>query len=111
MTVSEIIEPLGLRIAAGSDALCKEVSGCYIGDLLSWVMSHAQCGDAWITVMGNINAIAVASLTECACIILADSATLDDDAREKADSIGVAVLSSDRPAYDIAVGLSRLIKA
>ena len=45
----------------------------YAGDLLSWVMSHATAGDAWVTIMSNINVAAVASLTEVACVIFAAS--------------------------------------
>lgn len=33
----------------------REITGVYIGDLLSWVMGRAQSGDAWITIMSNAN--------------------------------------------------------
>jgi hypothetical protein len=42
----------------------KEITGGYTGDLLSWVMGRASCGNAWITIMSNINIIAVASLLD-----------------------------------------------
>ena len=66
MTVEE------LSNACGFEPLCmphpeREVSGCYIGDLLSWVMGRAQEDNAWITIMSNINVIAVASLADTAC--------------------------------------------
>ena len=35
------------------------------------------------SVMGNINAIAVAALSDAACIILTDAAALDEEAKEK----------------------------
>lgn len=31
----------------------REVTGGYVGDLLSWVMGRAQAGNAWITIMSN----------------------------------------------------------
>ena len=46
-------------------------------------MSRVQAGDVWLTVMGNINAIAVAALSDAACIILTDAAALDEEAKEK----------------------------
>ena len=33
----------------------REISGVYIGDLLSWVMGRAKADNAWITIMSNIN--------------------------------------------------------
>ncbi len=109
MTVQEMAQRLSLKQLAGKDGMEKEVAGCYIGDLLSWVMGRAQEGDAWITVMGNLNAIGVAVLTDAACIILAENAWLDDDARQKADQQGVAVLGSEQNSYQLALALSRLL--
>ena len=87
----------------------REVTGCYIGDLLSWVMSRVREGDAWLTVMGNINAIAVAVLTDAACIILTENAELDGEAAEKADLNNVAVLQSEENSYNLALKLSALL--
>ena len=88
MTVQQLKEALSLKLLAGEEGLSQEVSGCYIGDLLSWVMGRAKAGDAWLTVMGNISALAVASLADTACIILTENAWLDEDAKRKADQQG-----------------------
>ena len=108
MTVKELSEKLCLEILAQGD-LEREVTGCYSGDLLSWVMSKAQPGDVWLTVMGNINAVAVAVLTDCACIILTENAALDDVAQMKAVLQGVTFLRSDRNAYELSVAISKLL--
>ena len=85
MTVKKLQEVLSLQILCNENtANEKEVSGCYCGDLLSWVMSRASEGDAWLTVMGNINSIGVAVLTDVACIVLTENAPLDDNAKQKA---------------------------
>ena len=94
MTVQQLKEALSLKLLAGEEGLSQEVSGCYIGDLLSWVMGRAKAGDAWLTVMGNISALAVASLADTACIILTENAWLDEDAKRKADQQGICVLLS-----------------
>ena len=49
----------------------REINGAYIGDLLSWVMGKAESGNVWITIMYNINVIAVATLADVSCIVLA----------------------------------------
>ena len=62
MTVGDIKEKLGLKaLCENEDSLSREVTGGYCGDLLSWVMSRAKAGDAWMTVMGNVNSIGVAA--------------------------------------------------
>lgn len=109
MTVQNLKEKLDLRILAEGD-LSLPVTGCYCGDLLSWVMSRAQEGDAWLTVMGNINAIGVAALTEAACIILVDNAPLDADALKKAAENGITVLQTEKDAFSIAVWINRLLE-
>ncbi len=110
MTVGELKTALELKVLCESDeALSREVSGGYCGDLLSWVMSRARSGDAWMTVMGNINSIGVAALADISCIILTDSAALDDDAKMRAEQNGVAIFQTEKNSYETAVALSKLI--
>ena len=108
MTVKELAEKLNLTLLTQGDE-DKQISGCYSGDLLSWVMSKAQPGDVWITVMGNVNAVAVAVLTDCACIILTENAPLDETAKIKAEIQGVTFLKSDKNAYELSVAISQLL--
>ena len=61
MNVKEFAEKLDLKVLVEGDTE-REITGCYIGDLLSWVMGRAPEDSAWLTVMGNINSIAVATL-------------------------------------------------
>ena len=108
MTVKELAEKLNLTLLTQGDE-DKQISGCYSGDLLSWVMSKAQPGDVWLTVMGNVNAVAVAVLTDCACIILTENAPLDETAKIKAEIQGVTFLKSDKNAYELSVAISQLL--
>ena len=87
----------------------REITGVYIGDLLSWVMGRAQADAAWVTIMSNINVVAVASLADTACVILAEGVTLEDAVKETAQAKGVNVLASPLPAYDIACRLHSLL--
>ena len=108
MKIKELVEKLSLKVLTPYDE-DREVTGCYSGDLLSWVMSRAKEGDAWLTVMGNINAVAVAVLMDCACIILTENASLDELAETKAELQGVCFLQSEKNAYELSVEISKLI--
>lgn len=108
MTVEQLAENLQLQTLVAGDG-SREVTGGYCGDLLSWVMGRAQAGDAWFTVMGNVNAVAVAVLADTACIVLAEDSPLDEDARARAEAQGVAVLRSSRTIFELAAALARLL--
>jgi hypothetical protein len=107
MTVKDLCEKLTLTALVEGDP-DRVVEGCYIGDLLSWVMGRAQENNAWITVMGNVNAIAVAKLADLSCIILCEESHLDEEAKKQASQNGIAVLAAEDPAYELAVKFSNL---
>ncbi len=109
MNVKEVIEKLNLNILVEGDC-DREITDCYIGDLLSWVMGRAPENCAWLTVMGNINAIAVATLADVSCIILVENASLDNDAKAKAEIMGVTILSTEENAYHLATKIYELLK-
>lgn len=108
MKIKEFQEKLNLKVLTDFDTE-REIKSCYCGDLLSWVMSRAKEGDAWLTVMGNVNAVAVAVLTECACIVLTENASLDEEAKLKAEAQGVCFLQSEKNAYELASEISKII--
>ena len=108
MTVNELSAKEGFKVISMPDGE-REIKGAYIGDLLSWVMGRAKADDAWITIMSNINIVAVASLADVACIILAEGVTLEKSIEETANAKGVNVLSFDKPAYEAAVLLGSVI--
>ena len=84
----------------------RAISGVYIGDLLSWVMGRAECDNAWITIMSNINVIAVASLVDTACIILAEGVTVSEDILNTAKEKEVNILTTELTVYETAVKLA-----
>ncbi len=108
MTVRNLVEKLNLKILVEGD-IDRKITGGYCGDLLSWVMGRAQGGDCWFTVMGNVNAIAVSFLADCACIVLCENATLDNDAKDRAELQDICVLSSEENAYTLANKLGELL--
>lgn len=87
----------------------REIVGAYCGDLLSWVMGRAEQDNAWITIMSNINVLAVATLADVSCIILAEGVCLEADVAASAKEKGVNILTSRLPAYETANLLSVLL--
>ncbi len=103
--LSELAEKLGITPLCGD--LDREVTGCYAGDLLSWVMSHAEAGDVWVTIMSNLNVVAVASLCEVACVILSEGVTPDPDALKAAQEKGITVFSDTRSTFELCREIGR----
>ncbi|MEG0179766.1 MAG: hypothetical protein RR573_09245 [Oscillospiraceae bacterium] len=88
-----------------NEAAAHNIGGIFCGDLLSWAMGKVSEGDVWCTVMGNINTIAVASLTDCACVVLCHGAVLMEDALSKAQEQGINVYLTELAEFEA----SRLI--
>ncbi|MBO4338361.1 MAG: hypothetical protein K5755_03565 [Clostridiales bacterium] len=105
MTVNELVRECSFDVICLADG-DREVKGCYIGDLLSWVMGRAREDNAWITIMSNINVVAVASLSDVSCVILAEGVTLDDEVKAVAESKGINVLCSQSPIFETALAVS-----
>ncbi|MBQ8474867.1 MAG: AraC family transcriptional regulator [Clostridia bacterium] len=106
-TLEQLSVSLGLKYVCGS--LDREITGCYAGDLLSWVMSNAQYGDVWITIMSNVNVVAVASLTEAACVVLAEGVELDSAALEAATAKDITVFSDSRSVYELCCAVGKFM--
>ena len=100
MTVEQLINAAHLKGLCAPEPE-KEVKGVYAGDLLSWVMGHGSCGNAWVTIMSNKNVIAVASLLDFSCVILAEGTVPDEEFMNTAKDKGVNILSSDEGIYEI----------
>lgn len=104
MKVKELAQMQGFKTVSMPDGE-REINGVYIGDLLSWVMGRAKADDAWITIMSNINIVAVASLADTACIILAEGVVPDASVIDTANAKGVNILTAEMPAYETAAAL------
>lgn len=109
MKVLDLSKKLNLQLLAGEGGLEKEISGYYVGDLLSWVMSKAKQGDVWVTVMGNINVAAVAVLTEVSAIILAEGSVADSALISRANSEDIPIFSSKEPAANLIIEIGKLL--
>ncbi len=108
MKLSEFKEKCGFTIVIeGTED--TELTRVYCCDLLSFAMSKNPSGSVWVTVMGNVNTVAVAVLTEGGCIVVAEGASIDETTIEKARQQGVTILKTDMPVFEAALAAHKLI--
>ncbi|EPR09189.1 DRTGG domain-containing protein [Ruminiclostridium papyrosolvens] len=100
MTLENLLKKIDGKVLTDN---LKEITidNIYICDLLSWVMSHAKKGDAWITVLTNVNVPAVALLTEVACVIIPEDISVEEMTLRKAKGNGIIMISTRYNAFDI----------
>ena len=108
MTVQMFAKQCGFNVLS-MPAPDRVPDGAYIGDLLSWVMGRAKSDNVWITIMSNVNVLAVATLADISCIVLAEGVTLDEDVLLAAKNKGVNVLSTELSAYSAALKIAELV--
>lgn len=107
MKTSELAAACGFATAVEGDD--RDIGGIFCGDLLSWAMGRANADDAWCTVMGNVNTIAVATLADCACVVLCHDAVLDENAKERAAQQGVAVFTTSLPEFEASHAIAKAL--
>lgn len=109
MNVLDLAQKLSFSVLVPGEGATREVKGIYCCDLLSFVMGRAKQDDAWITVMSNVNALAVAVLSDVSCIVLSEGMTLDEECLARAEQQGVCVLASSLPTYETAIKITELL--
>lgn len=103
MTVRNLIDSGVFGLVNEGENPEREITVPFCCDLLSIAMGKAPAGCAWVTVMGNMNTLAVASLADAACIIMAEGAALDEVAMKKAKEQEITVLETELPIFDAAL--------
>ena len=109
MTLRELIDIADLTPIHLADE-AREVRGAYAGDLLSWVMGRAEADNAFLTIMTNVNVVAVASLAELSCVIFCEDVTVGEDVINAAKEKRINLLVSKKPTFETALSLSCLSK-
>lgn len=109
MTVERFAKELGLEVVCMPSPE-KEISGAYIGDLLSWVMGKAEPSNVWITIMSNINTVAVASLADLPCILLAEGVRAETEIIETATAKGINILATEGTAFETAIRIKDAVR-
>ncbi len=108
MTVKELAEKLQLKTVCMPDP-DREVLGGYAGDLLSWVMGRAPSDAAWMTIMSNVNIVAVAMLRDVAATIVCEGAEIPEDVAARAEQQGINLLVAEKGIYEVCVEVAKLV--
>ncbi len=109
MTVETLAERLGWKVFHAGET-DREITGCYCGDLLSWVMGRAQSGEIWCTIMSNQNVAAVAVLSDVSCVLLTEGVRPDEDLLKKAQGQGITLLGTEESTFRAAGAIARALE-
>ena len=110
MAEQELIDKNVFQEINIGDDTDRSITKPFCCDLLSIAMGRAPAGCAWVTVMGNLNTLAVAALADAACVILAEGAMLDEAAVKKAALQGITVLRTEETVFETALAVKELLK-
>jgi hypothetical protein len=102
MTVKELLGTLDLEPLTEDTNLEGQIEAGYVSDLLSDVIANAPENSVWITVQRHINILGVAKLKNIAAIVTPRSLAVELAVIEKAKAEGIALLRSDRSAFEVA---------
>lgn len=100
MTVEEFAEKSGYAVFSRGEN--REIESGYCGDFLSNVISRAPDSCAWLTVMNNVNVAAVATLIDCACIVLCEGTEPDEAFAARAKELSLWVLGANENVFEAA---------
>jgi len=103
MRVKDMLNMKEFKVVNKGNAPDREVTKPFCCDLLSIAMGKSPEGAAWVTVMANMNTLAVTTLTDAACLILAEGAAFDEMALNKACTEGISVFSTELPIFEAAL--------
>jgi predicted transcriptional regulator len=106
MKLQEIIKKLSLHALTTVED--KEVSGVFISDMLSDVMSSAQPGNLWLTVQTHKNIVSAANLIDISAVIVTHGKKVPDGTIDLANRFHVIILSSPLSSFQLA---SKLVDA
>ena len=103
MNLQEMIPQLGLTALTRVED--KEVTGIFISDMLSDVMSSAKAGDLWMTVQTHKNVVSAANLIDVAAVVVTTGKNVPKDTVDLADRFHVVILSSPLSNFELSAKL------
>jgi hypothetical protein len=102
MNLQTIIDKLELKVLTKPLLFQTiEIDAAYMSDLLSCVMTSAKPHSVWVTLIANINIVAVSSLLEIRAVIITENAQPDQATIDRADKEGVVLLSTPKGNHEI----------
>ncbi len=99
MTTKELAENIGLKALSQADH--REITGVFISDMLSDVMTGAKSGNLWITVQTHKNIVSAANLVDVAGVIITNGKTVPQDTIDLANRHHIALFTTDLMTFDL----------
>lgn len=99
MKIQEIVDKLNLQVLSNLED--REVTGVFISDMLSDVMSAAQANDLWLTVQTHKNIVSAANLVDIAAVIITHGKEVPQDTIDLANRFHVIILSSPLSTFQL----------
>lgn len=102
MNLKEIIDQLDLQVLTElKDFSTVTPTAGYTSDLLSCVMAGAPRQGIWVTLQAHLNIVAVAALLDLCAIIITEGAEPDQATIDRANSEGIALLSTSQKTFSV----------
>jgi hypothetical protein len=104
MPTSLKLQPLlaALQAEALTDSFPEAITGCYISDLLSDVLAHAEPGVLWLTIQSHRNVVSVAATKDIAVVLFTCGRRPEPEIIAEAEEEGVALLTTRLSTYEAA---------
>jgi len=99
MTTQELIEKAGLIALSRFEP--REVNGVFVSDMLSDVMAGAKSGNLWVTVQTHKSIVPAANLVDVSAVIITSGKKVPQETVDLASKHGIAILSTDLPAFEL----------
>lgn len=109
MNLEEIAGSLKLHVRCGEKNLKREITGGFVGDLLSDVIANSREGNIWITRQIHQNIVAVASLKDIAAIVLVQGSEPAAETIVRAEQEGIPLLVADLPGFEVAGRIYKML--
>lgn len=100
MKLKELIEKFELKALTNIEE--KDITGVYMSDMLSDVMSSAESGNIWLTIQTHKNIVSAANLIDLSAIIVTNGKPVPEGTIELANRFYVNIISSPLPTYKLA---------
>ena len=82
--------------------LDREITGCYVSDMLSDVLANSETGQLWITQHTHSNVAAVSSVKDLSAVVVFGGKEIEEDTIKRAGTEGVTLIESPLAAFEAA---------
>lgn len=102
MKISDIVRLLDARVLRGEDKLDQNVSSACCSDLMSDVLAFVNEKTVLLTGLTNMHVIRTAEMLDLKCLIFARGKVPQEDVLDRADELGLVVLTACKTMFTCA---------